>query len=366
VDVIHGHATVTGPTEVTVSGSDGGARRIETRTVLLTTGSRPTVPAIPGLAEAGFEMSETFFERTEAPRSMVMIGGGPISMELAQACNRLGVEVTVLQKGDRLLPRDEPSLVSTLVEQIRREGVTIVTDVETTSVTVDDSAATKTVHGTVRGVEHRWTAEEIFVGAGRTPNVEGLGLEALGITTGPRGIEVDARGRTAVKSIYAAGDVAGRFLFTHAAGYEGVMAVRDAFFPGSGKVGMLIPWCTFTDPELAHVGMTIAEAEARFGNDADVWRIDLDHNDRARADGTTVGSIVVVTGKGKVVGGHILGPSAGEMIHELALAVRHAMAFTDIASLVHVYPTLSTGIGQLAAESNFDRARRLRWLVKKG
>jgi pyruvate/2-oxoglutarate dehydrogenase complex dihydrolipoamide dehydrogenase (E3) component len=316
------------------------------------------------LLEAGFECSETFFERTSAPRSMVMIGGGPISMEIAQACNRLGVDVTVLQKGDRLLPRDEPSLVATLVDAIRAEGVTIVTDVETTHVTA--GPAGKTVHATVDGVAHSWTAEEVFVGVGRAPNVEGLGLDALGIATGPRGIEVDGRGRTSVKSIYAAGDVAGRMLFTHAAGYEGVIAVRDAFFPGSGKVTPLIPWCTFTDPELAHVGMTIAEAENRFGDDADVWRIDLDRSDRGRADGTTTGAIVVVTGKGKVVGGHILAPTAGEMIHELALAVRHGMAFTDVASLVHVYPTLSTGIGQLAAESSYDRARRLRWLVRKG
>jgi pyruvate/2-oxoglutarate dehydrogenase complex dihydrolipoamide dehydrogenase (E3) component len=216
------------------------------------------------------------------------------------------------------------------------------------------------------GTAMRWEAEGLFVAAGRTANVEGLGLEALGIATSARGVEVDQRGRTKVKSIYVAGDLAGRALFTHAAGYEGVLAVRDAFFPGSGKVSDLIPWCTFTDPELAHAGLTIADAEQRYGDSVDVWRLELDHNDRARADGATQGSIIIVSAKGKVVGAHILAPAAGEMIHELALAIRHEMKLTDVASLVHVYPTVSTGIGQLAAEANFERAKQLRWLVRKG
>jgi pyruvate/2-oxoglutarate dehydrogenase complex dihydrolipoamide dehydrogenase (E3) component len=182
---------------------------------------------------------------------------------------------------------------------------------------------------------------------------------------GRTGVEVDERMRTAVPSIYAAGDVAGRFLFTHSAGYEGVRAVRDAFYPGKGKVTDFVPWCTFTDPELAHAGMTVAEAEKKHGDDIEVYRLDLSHSDRARADNATEGAIVVVTAKGKVVGAHILAPAAGEMIHELALAINEGLKLSEVASLIHVYPTISTGIGQLAAEAAFEGAKRFRWLVRK-
>ena len=159
--------------------------------------------------------------------------------------------------------------------------------------------------------------------------------------------------------------MAGRFLFTHSAGYEAVRAVRDAFYPGKGKVTDFVPWCTFTDPELAHAGLTVAEAEKKHGDDVEVYRLDLSHSDRARADNATEGAIVVVTAKGKVVGAHILAPSAGEMIHELALAINEGLKLAEVASLIHVYPTLSTGIGQLAGEAAFEGAKKLRWLVRK-
>ena len=176
---------------------------------------------------------------------------------------------------------------------------------------------------------------------------------------------MDERMRTSVPSIYAAGDVAGRFLFTHSAAYEAVRAVRDAFYPGKGKVTELVPWCTFTDPELAHAGLTVAEAETKYGDDVEVWRMELAHSDRARAESASEGCIVVVTTKGKVVGAHVLAPSAGEMIHELAVAINEGMRLAELASLIHVYPTLSTGIGQLAGEAAFEGAKRLRWLVRK-
>jgi len=360
VEVVHGSASVTGPHEVTVD----GVRRLEARVVLLCTGSRPAVPPLPGLAEAGYLSSEDVFELDRAPRSVVVIGAGPVGVEMAQAFARLGIRTTLLQRHPTILPRDEPSLAAALAEQLVAEGVELHVEVETTAVTAEGS--TKTVHGTAGGQERSWSAEEIFVATGRRPNAEGLGLEALGVAVGPRGVAVDDRGRTAVRSVYAVGDLVGRHLFTHAAGYEAVRAVRDAFFPGRGAVTDLIPWCTFTDPELAHAGMTTAEAEVRYGDAVDVWRLELAHSDRARAEGATEGAIVVVTARGRVVGAHVLAPAAGEMIHELALAMRHGLSLTDVASLVHVYPTLSTGIGQLAAEAAYEKARRLRWLVRRG
>ena len=364
IDVVLGDATVVGPKQVRVVADDGHTVVLDTRFVLLATGSRPAVPALPGLVEAGFLSSESLFELERPPRSLVIIGGGPIAVEIAQSFRRLAIPVTVLQKGPRLMPRDEPELVDALTRTLVDEGVEVCLGVTTERVTVEGPR--KVVHGTHAGTPARWEADEIMVAAGRTANVEGLGLDALGIACSPHGVEIDQRGRTKVRTVYAAGDVVGRSLFTHAAGYEGVLAVRDAFFPGSAKVTGLIPWCTFSDPELAHAGSTVAEARARHGDDVEVRRIELVHNDRARTDGATTGTIVIVSAKGRLVGAHILAPAAGEMIHELALAICHQMKLTDVASLVHVYPTVSTGIGQLAAEAGYERARRLRWLVRKG
>ena len=143
-------------------------------------------------------------------------------------------------------------------------------------------------------------------------------------------------------------------------------AVRDFFFPGRGTVDAAISWCTFTDPELAHSGLTVAEAEDRHGDDVEVWRLDLEHSDRARTDAARTGAIVVVTAKGRIVGAHLLAPAAGEMVHELALAMQRGLRLSDLASLVHVYPTMSTSIGQLGAEAAFERAHRLRWLARRG
>ncbi len=366
VEIVTGAARVVGPNTVRILGAGPGGqepdRDLEARTILVCTGSRPAVPEIEGLAEAGYLTSETLWNLERAPSSIVMVGAGPIATEMSQAFTRLGVRTTVLERGPRLLRRDEPDLVALLTRKLQEEGVDL--RFNTTVDRVACSGNRKIVHGSEGGEPATWEGEELLVAVGRRPNVEGLGLEELGVKIGRSGIEVDERMRTAVPSIYAAGDVAGRFLFTHSAGYEAVRAVRDAFYPGKGKVTDFVPWCTFTDPELAHAGLTVAEAEQRYG-DVEVWRLDLAHSDRARADGAPEGAIIVVTAKGRVVGAHILAPAAGEMIHELALAINQGLRLAEVASLIHVYPTLSTGVGQLAGEAAFEGARKLRWLVRK-
>lgn len=354
IDVVSAEARVTGPHTV-----EAGGRVLDTRFILLATGSRPAIPAVEGLREAGFLTSETVFTLDRAPESVVTIGGGPVAIELAQAFRRLGVPVTVLERGPRILPRDEPALVEILTRVLREEGVEIVVDAEVRRVTIEDGR--KVVHAGSRS----WAAHEILVAAGRRPDVAGLGLEELGVATGPRGVAVDARTRTSVPSIHVAGDLAGRELFTHAAASQAVRAIRDMFFPGRARAGAPIPWCTFTDPELAHVGATVDEARAAHGAGAvEVRRHDLAHSDRARCDGATQGAIVLVTARGRLVGAHILAPAAGEMIAEPTLAVTRGLRLTELASAVHVYPTLSTGIAQLAAEAAYARARRLRRLVR--
>jgi pyruvate/2-oxoglutarate dehydrogenase complex dihydrolipoamide dehydrogenase (E3) component len=362
IDLIYGAARLTGPTTVVVK-TEAGDRELSARYILLCTGSRPAVPNIEGLESTGFVTSENLFELTDPPASFVNIGGGPIAVEMVQGFTRLGIPTTLLQKGPRILPRDEPALVDLLVGRLRKEGVDLRFNVETER--VSQNGDKKVVHGTEDGKPTTWEADELLVAVGRRPNVEDLGVEELGIDTGPKGVIVDNRGRTTVDTVYACGDIAGRFLFTHSAAYEGVRAVRDMFFPGKGKVVASVPWCTFTDPELAHTGMTEAEARDEFKGDVEVWRQDLVHNDRARADAATDGAILVITHKSRIVGAHILAPAAGEMIHEFALAIEEDVKLSELSQFMHVYPTVSTSVGQLAGDAAFEKAEKLRWLVKR-
>jgi pyruvate/2-oxoglutarate dehydrogenase complex dihydrolipoamide dehydrogenase (E3) component len=360
VDFHFGPARLTGPHTVRV-GDDGP--ELETRFILLCTGSRPAVPDVAGLHEAGFVTSESVWDLARAPESLIAIGGGPIAVELSQAFTRLGVPTTVLQRGDRVLEKDEPELVALLVERLRAEGVVLELDAQVERVEVGDGA--KVVHGTVRGERREWRAAEVLVGVGRVPNLDGLGLQELGVEVRRGGVVVDDAHRTSVRSIYAVGDVTGRWLFTHAAGYEASRAVRNMFFPGSASGAFLVPWCTFTDPELAHAGLTIAQAQERHGaDDVQVWRMGLDHSDRARAEGLDHGAIILVTAKGRLVGAHALAPAAGEIVNELAVAVQRGMKLTELASVVHVYPTIGIAIQQLAGAAAYEGARRYRRLLR--
>lgn len=355
VNVVEGEARLLDGHTVEVDGT-----LLDTRFILLCTGSRPAIPAIDGLEEAGYLTSETLFALERPPASLVVLGGGPIGVEMAQACRRLGIEVTLLQRGSSLLLRDEPRLVEILTRRLVAEGVRVHLDAEATSAGADGG---RKFLESATGAE---AADEILVAAGRRPNVQALGLEQLGIAVGEKGIEVDSRLRTRVHSVYAAGDVAGRYLFTHSAGHEAAQAVRNMFFPWHEKAVSLVPWCTFTEPELAHVGMTGAEARERYGpSQVEVHELSLARSDRARTDAEEDGALVLVTRRGRVVGGHALAPAAGELIHELALAVRQRTRLRDLSGLVHVYPTLSTSVVMLAAEAAYERARRFAWLIRR-
>lgn len=366
VEVVHGQAALTAPDEVTVELPDGRTRVLGTRFVLVCTGSRPHVPDIPGLPPTRTWTSDTFFHIDAPPSSMAVIGGGPMGVELAQALQRLGVQTTVLGRAHTLLPREDRSVVERLTHLLVAEGLTVhcSADVRAVHDRPDGTFAVDAVVGD-RGEHVEAPVGGILVAAGRRPVVDGLGLEALGVAVGADGVEVDGAGRTAVRSVYAVGDVAATPRLTNAAEHAAVVAVRDMFFPGRGTADGTVPWCTFTDPELARVGLTVEEAEAAFGGDADAYRLDLDRNDRARADAAADGCLVVVTGKGKVVGAHLLAPHAGEMVHELAVAVQQGLRLDDLADVVHAYPTIAGGIGQLATEAAYEKAHRLRWLMRR-
>ncbi|MEX2626601.1 MAG: NAD(P)/FAD-dependent oxidoreductase, partial [Ilumatobacteraceae bacterium] len=359
IDLIEGTARITGARQVTVETPDG-ERVLDTTYVLVCTGSRPSSPLIPGLDSIDHLTNETLFELERPPSSLALIGGGPIAAELSQALVRLGVRTTIFELGPRLLPRDEPELTERVTQILRDEGVEIHLGSAVTEVTPGvDGVDVRTRDTTVE-------ADAVLVAAGRTSNVQDLGLERFGIGAGPDGIVVDGRSRTIVPSIYAVGDAAAdRTRFTHSAAHDAAMAVRDMFLPGRGLAAGLVPWCTFTDPELAHVGLTAAQARGKYGDrTVEVHRRELADNHRARADGRTDGAIIIVTAKRRIVGAHVLAPAAGELIHELALAVRFGLRLADISDLVHVYPTYATSVQEAATERSFRTRRRFRALAR--
>lgn len=370
VDLLWGEASFEGEHRLRI-----GDRAVTAKYALICTGSRPAAPSGEGLADTGYLTSENLFELERAPRSVIIIGGGPIGIEMAQAMSRLGVKTTVLQRADRILERDEPVLAEILLERLRAEGVEVHLGTELLNAGRD--GAEKVVRGRLSGEDVAWRAEEVLVAAGRTPNIESLALESAGVKSGPRGIVVDSKLRTSAGWVYAAGDCAGRFLFTHSAGAEAVTALRNMFFPGAADAPETVPWTTFTDPELAHVGMTAEEARKEHGSqNVRVYEWELGHSDRARADAATEGRIIAVTDpKFKLLGAHILAPAAGEMIAQFTLAVNRGLRLTpDFGNLVQVYPTFSTSIAQLAGEATYAQLqkpflrtlRRINSLVSRG
>jgi pyruvate/2-oxoglutarate dehydrogenase complex dihydrolipoamide dehydrogenase (E3) component len=319
---------------------EANGQKIKARRFVVATGSRAAVPPIPGLADSGFLTNESIFELTERPSHLIVMGGGPIGLEMAQAFRRLGAEVTVIEKFS-ILAKDEPEAVEVVRKQLLAEGVTLLEGAGVRSVAKAkagvavelerDGAVVETISGS-----------HLLVAAGRRPNIESLNLEAADIAFTPKGITVDARLRTSNTGVFAIGDVAGGPQFTHIAGYHAGIVIRNALFGLPAKVNYdALPWVTYADPELAHAGLT--EADARTAGHAVqvlVWPLEM--NDRAQAERRTEGLAKIILGKkGKILGATIVGSRAGELIGTWALAISQKLAIGAIASAVLPYPTLS-------------------------
>ncbi len=333
-EVLFGPARFISPHEIEVNG-----QRLAGRKFVLATGSRPLVPPLDGLEAAGYLTNETAFDLKRLPPSLIVLGGGPVGIELAQAFARFGARVTVVEMLDRILPAEDAELSGTLREILQGEGLAIHTG--TRAVRAAAAPAGKLLFCRAGERELRFEADEILVAVGRAPNVEGLNLEAAGVAHGPRGVQVDVRLRTTARHIWACGDVTGPFLFTHVAEYQAGIVIRNVAFHLPARADYrAIPWTTFTDPELARVGLT--EAEAREGGVRhEVLRFPFHQVDRALAEGEPRGLAKFVVGRGRVLGASILGPRAGELIHEAVLAMQARLPFSRISQAVHVYPTLA-------------------------
>jgi pyruvate/2-oxoglutarate dehydrogenase complex dihydrolipoamide dehydrogenase (E3) component len=352
VTVIRAAARFTGPTTLEANGKTYNARRI-----VIATGSRAGVPPVPGLKDVPFFTNETIFKNRILPKHLIVIGGGPIGMEMALAHRRLGAEVTVLE-AFQPLAKDDPELAAIVLESLSAEGITI-----------HANAAISNISASKPGIRIEFKdkppieGSHLLVAAGRVPNIEGLNLEAANVEHTKRGITVDQSLRSiSNRKVYAAGDIAGGLQFTHVAGYHAGLVIRNALFrlPVKNRTDM-IPWVTYTDPELAHVGLTEADARKTHGDAVKVLKWQMHENDRAVAEGKTKGLVKVITGKrGVILGCSIVGANAGDMIAMWALAVSQKLKISAIANMVLPYPTVAEA-GKRAAITYYAGLAQQPW-----
>lgn len=339
VDVVRGRATLVSPWEVEVDG-----RRLRTRAIVIASGARPMVPPIPGLEETGYVTSDTLWKLDALPRRLVVLGGGPIGCELAQAFARLGSSVTQVERGERILAREDEDVAREVAAAMRADGVEILAGHEAVRCVQDERGRRLVLRHA--GADSELPFDVLLCAVGRVARTEGFGLEALGIAPTPqRAIETDAFLQTRFPNIYACGDVAGPYQFTHAAAHQAWYAAINSLFGDIKRFRpdyRVMPWCTFTAPEAARVGVSEDEARAQ-GLAFEVTRYDIGELDRAVTDGVAHGFIKVLTRKGsdKILGVAIVAEHAGEMLAEYVLAMKHGIGLNKILGTIHAYPTMS-------------------------
>ncbi len=352
ITVKFGNVSFNSATELTLNGE-----RLTSRNTLVATGSHPLVPQIEGLEETGYVTNEHIFDLTRLPASLLVVGGGPIGVELGQAFARLGSRVTIIEGLRRIVPKEDPEISATLVDVLQSEGITIATNATFVKASRDGHKKVATAKQGDRSLT--FEADEILVALGRRPNVEGLNLEAAGVTYTDKGIAVNDYLQTSAPNILAVGDVIGGYLFTHVAAYQAGVAVRNALVPiAKKKVDYrVVPWCIFTDPEVAHVGLTPDEAEQAH-KQVRIVKFPWAEIDRAQAEHETTGFIKLVLAgkKDELVGAHMIGASAGELLGEISLAMQRRLTLGDILATIHAYPTMNTGIQQAALEAYLEGA----------
>ena len=369
VEVLQGHARITSPWSVEVTLADGTRRTLTTRAIVVAAGASPFVPPIPGLQEAGVLTSDTVWGLSELPRRLLVLGGGPIGCELAQSFARLGSAVTQVEMAPRLMMREDPEVSGLVAASLRADGVTLLTGHQ--AVRVETVNGEKRLVATHAGAEVVLPFDQLLCAVGRSPRVTGYGLEELGIPLTPRRtIETNAYLQTLYPNIYAVGDVAGPFQFTHTAAHQAWYAAVNALFGRFRRFKAdyrVIPWTTFTDPEVARVGLSETEAKEQ-GIAHEVTRYGIDDLDRAIADGTAHGFVKVLTvpGQDRILGVTIVGEHAGDLLAEYVLAMKHGLGLNRILGTIHTYPTLAEANKYAAGEWKRAHAPRrlLEWVAR--
>jgi dihydrolipoamide dehydrogenase len=357
VDCIQGEAKITSPWTVQIDGEDGTV--LSARNIIVAAGGRPKVPDLPGLENVRWHTSDSIWEIREAPRKLLILGGGPIGCELAQAFHRLNIPVTLVQRRKQLLPREDEDVADQIKQKFEQEGIQVLTGHEAKSIQQGQNMNQLVCKNESETVELDFDC--LLFALGREANTESLGLDRLGVKLNPdHTINVNEYMQTSVPTIYACGDIAGPYQFTHVAAHQAWYASVNSLFGMFKKFRVdysVIPWCTFTDPEVARVGLNEKEASEQ-GIAFEVTRYGIDDLDRAMADGEAHGFIKVLTapGKDRILGATIVGYHAGELITEFIQAMKNNIGLNRILGTIHIYPTLSESNKYLAGE--WKKARK--------
>lgn len=317
-------------------------KRLSAKRFIIATGSSPLIPPIEGLDTIPYLTNETIFNLEKLPASLIVLGGGPIGAELASAFNLLGADVSLVHKYDRILNREDQELVGRLSQKLTEDGVKLLTGHQSQKLRIRDGQITLTLKD-AKNQTKEIQAEALLVAIGRKANVEGLDLEKAGIEYALKGIRSGPTLRTTAANIYACGDVVGPYRFSHMAEYQAIIATQNALFPFKKKVDYKnAAWCTFTTPEIAHAGLTEEEARAAYGDEIKIYRYEYSHIDRGKTDAAEFGmSKFICDPKGMLLGAHILGERAGEIIHEAQVAKSLGLPFYKLYSVIHIYPTFT-------------------------
>ena len=335
-----------------------GDKTVSAKKFIIATGSGPVVPSIEGIENIPYLTNETLFDLEELPGSMIILGGGPIGSEMASALNRLGVNITQIEKGERILPREDPELVEILTQRFKQEGINLLTGSQAIRLEKGEDKIVVTIKNP-RNENREIAADKILIAVGRKPNIQGLNLEAAGVQYDARGIRTNQHLRTSAKNIYACGDVIGSYQFSHIAEYHASVAVPNAVLPLPVKRKINyenIVWATFTDPEFAHAGLTEAEAREKFGDRIKVYRFPYEKIDRAKTDLAMTGmSKFICDRRGRLLGIHIIGERAADILHEAQLAKSLGVPFHKIQSIIHIYPTYGDAVKRPAVTAYADK-----------
>lgn len=360
VEVVFGSPRFLNPNEIEVVLKKTGERRVmRAKRFCISTGSHPFIPPIDGLVETGYITNENIFHLTQLPERLVVLGGGAIGIEMGQAFARFGSKVTIVEAGDRILSKEDPEVSDLMQSILQNEGVEILTDHKAVRAYKREDGIKVLAVGSnadIRKIE----ADEIMVSVGRRPNIDGLRLENAGVEIEPQRVNTNEYLQTSVRHIFAAGDVTAHFQFTHMADYEAQVVIQNAFVPWPFKKKTdfrVVPWTTFTDPEVARVGMTEAEARKRFGEGVKIYKVGFEDNDRAQAESAAEGFAKVVTYKKEIVGATIVGSHAGELIHEFVWAMKQRMKIGDLNNIIRVYPTLAKIVQAVSTEATIESLR---------